>query len=340
MREHRAAAAPAPRGRGQAEVGDLPGVAVGDLGQEQDRRRVALVAHPAESPAVRDEPARQVVEEFGVGRRIAADAEVVDRRDDPLAEQPAPDAVDDHAGRQRILRADEPPGQLQPPALLAVHPRCGGHLERGQEPARHHRAELLGLAADADLGVGDGLRLPDPVDGVSPCCGIGQGQQFSPQALELQPVRALLRLAVRAFGQPLFGAANRVPLRLRLRDPARKFFHPFGRRVGQFRTERHEHLRDVVGQPRAAHLVLHAGRVVGAGEDAGEGVIVRRRDGVELVIVAAGAARRQPQDRARDDVDLLVHVVHVEALLEALVDVLHAQRQEAGRRQQPVSLRV
>src|SRR5947209_3007224 len=60
-----------------------------------------------------------------------------------------------------------------------------------------------------------------------------------------------------------------------------------------------EHRRVVVVEPAAAHLVADAGTVVGAVEDAGQGVVVQRRDRVELVIVAAGAAHRQGQDRAR-----------------------------------------
>ena len=75
-------------------------------------------------------------------------------------------------------------------------------------------------------------------------------------------------------------------------------------------------------------------------EDAGQGVVVGRRDRVELVVVAAGAARRQGQDRPADGVDLLVDVVHDEPDLEPLVDVLHAQGQEAGRDQLLVALAV
>ncbi len=73
-------------------------------------------------------------------------------------------------------------------------------------------------------------------------------------------------------------------------------------------------------------------------EDAGQGVIVGGRDRVELVIVAAGTARRQGQHRAADGVDLLVDVVHDEPDLETLVDVLDAQGQEPGRDQLLVPL--
>ena len=61
MRQHRGADPPAARRRRQPEIRDLPGVAVGDLGQEQDGRRVALVGDPAEPPSTRDESARGAV---------------------------------------------------------------------------------------------------------------------------------------------------------------------------------------------------------------------------------------------------------------------------------------
>ena len=57
VRQRGAAQAAAARGRGQAQVGHLPGVAVEGLGQEQDRRRVGLAPDPAEPPALGDEPA-------------------------------------------------------------------------------------------------------------------------------------------------------------------------------------------------------------------------------------------------------------------------------------------
>ena len=48
---------------------------------------------------------------------------------------------------------------------------------------------------------------------------------------------------------------------------------------------------------------------VAAEEDAGQTVIVGRRDRIEFVIVAAGASQRQPQQRPADDIDLIVNDV-------------------------------
>ena len=61
-----------------------------------------------EAPAVRDEAAREPVEQLGMRRRLAELAEVARRADEPAPEMVLPDAVDDHAGGERILRLREP----------------------------------------------------------------------------------------------------------------------------------------------------------------------------------------------------------------------------------------
>src|SRR5205085_1835105 len=67
--------------------------------------------------------------------------------------------------------------------------------------------------------------------------------------------------------------------------------------------------------------------VFGAGDDAGQRVVVLRRDRVELVVVAAGARHRQAEEGARQGVDAVV--VLVELLGVAVVD--GAEREEAQR---------
>ena len=54
----------------------------------------------AHVPAAVDELAREPVEQLGVARRRALHAEVVQRRDDPRAEEEPPQPVDEHAGRR------------------------------------------------------------------------------------------------------------------------------------------------------------------------------------------------------------------------------------------------
>ena len=52
------------------------------------------------------------------------------------------------------------------------------------------------------------------------------------------------------------------------------------------------------------------------------------------MIVAPSAACRKRQHRASDGIDLLVDVVHDETDFEALINILHAKRQEARREDQ------
>ena len=78
-----------------------------------------------------------------------------------------PDAVDHHAGRQRVLRIGQPVGQLQAAAALAI----GGQrlaAEDLQEAARRLGAEVHRVAAlvDADvvrLALADGVARGSPI---------------------------------------------------------------------------------------------------------------------------------------------------------------------------------
>ena len=57
--------------------------------------------------------------------------------------------------------------------------------------------------------------------------------------------------------------------------------------------------------------------IAGTLQVAGEGVVVPGRYGVELVVVAAGATHRQPEERLGINIDLVVHAV---ALVAADID--------------------
>ena len=115
---------------------------------------------PLDRPAVLHEPDRQVVEQLGVRRGLARGAEVVGRAHQARAEQPVPGAVDDDAGRQRVVVAGEPGGELATAALVA---RECGRLA-GRSPTRRNPrgrlAEVVDAAADVDPRVAD-LRLLD-----------------------------------------------------------------------------------------------------------------------------------------------------------------------------------
>ena len=59
-------------------------------------------------PAVVDEPGGQIIEQFGMSRLVAHHAEVAGSPHQPFAEMRLPNAIDDHARRQRVLRIGEP----------------------------------------------------------------------------------------------------------------------------------------------------------------------------------------------------------------------------------------
>jgi hypothetical protein len=82
-------------------------------------------------------------------------------------------------------------------------------------------------------------------------------------------------------------------------------------------------------------VLVHRPRAL---EHAGQAVVVGRVDGVELVIVATGAAQGQPQERPAERVNLLVDDVHPHLGLVHLGQHLGPQRQEARGDQQFVPL--
>ena len=72
-----------------------------------------------ERPALRDKPGGEMIEQFWMARLLAGDAEVVDGGDDAAAEEPAPDAVDQHAGGERIVGGGDLGGEQQPGRHIA-----------------------------------------------------------------------------------------------------------------------------------------------------------------------------------------------------------------------------
>src|SRR5215469_3154413 len=68
-----------------------------------------------------------------------------------------------------------------------------------------------------------------------------------------------------------------------------------------------------------------------AAEDSSQRVVVLLRDGVELVIVAAGAAERQAEKRLAHGVNLLIDGIHARLFLVSPADDLRAEHKKAGR---------
>ena len=71
-----------------------------------------------QGPAGFDELHRQVVEQFRVSRRIAAEAEIARRADDAEPEMMHPHAIDDHARGERVGGIDDGLRQFEPPAAV------------------------------------------------------------------------------------------------------------------------------------------------------------------------------------------------------------------------------
>src|SRR5262245_63604662 len=93
-----------------------------------------------------------MVEELQVRGWVASQAEVAGSGDQPLAEVPVPDAVDDDPGGERVLRVDDRLGQLEPAAPLPKRPPfgTGQHFE---ELSRYGLAWPAGIAPHEDSRV-------------------------------------------------------------------------------------------------------------------------------------------------------------------------------------------
>ena len=168
-----------------------------------------------------DEPGGEPVEQFGMTRRFAAEAEVGRGRDDPPAEVVLPDPVDHHPGRQRIARA----GSASAPARAArsrLRRRPGWRLavqeRKPRNSARHDRARTGRITAAAGvrrrrLALGDGIapgrsggsdvRLqPDQLvcatpPGGAPISGSLLDSSDRDRPLRASSIRSLIRLELR-----------------------------------------------------------------------------------------------------------------------------------------------
>ena len=91
---------------------------------------------------VRDKVRAQPLEQFRIGRRVAC-AKVIHRLDDSLAQELAPDPVDDGAREKGVLGVDHPVHQL----AARVGPRSVGHFRTVRHLGReHHFRQRMGDA--------------------------------------------------------------------------------------------------------------------------------------------------------------------------------------------------
>ena len=111
------------------------GIGLDGAGRRHARGLVGLRADDLtnqlfERPTLRDKPRGEMIEQFRMARLLAGGAEVVDGGDDAAAEEPAPDAVDQHAGGERIVGRRDPGGEQQPGRRVAGMARVAiKHLE-------------------------------------------------------------------------------------------------------------------------------------------------------------------------------------------------------------------
>ena len=129
-------------------VGEVPlvgGVALVPLGSTRWYVRELQMSRTSALRSYFDvgEPLAQLFEQLGV-RRGVADAEVVDRLDDPRADEVGPDAVGERRGEPGVLRRGEPLGQDDAAVLAGDVGRLAA-----EELRLHHRAAdgVVDLAA-------------------------------------------------------------------------------------------------------------------------------------------------------------------------------------------------
>ncbi len=230
---------------------------------------------PLDRPAVLHEAARQIVEQLGMGRRFAQIAELARRIHQTATEVVLPHAIDDHAGGERRGVFHDRLREFETAAAGGEPARQAGLRRKGREEAARHGgpqivriaalhelqitrhahlvvelcAVLLFLLHDEQRGLLDGVRHFHVVmrSGGLQCGNLG---------LEgLRLLGEILRLLFLQVGDPLF----------QRRDLVARLFH---------------RLPEIVPHDR------HLGELHG-GENAGECVVVLRRDRVGLVIVAA-----------------------------------------------------
>ena len=223
------------------------------------------------SPAVLLELLGQEVQQLGMARAIAHEAEVVRSVDDPFAEVEGPNAVDDDARGERMLRIGEPVCEDQTRILSVGR---GRRRALGQQHAQRAHVHSLALVFElapvqhVDLGavlvvVGDGGDV------------VGRGRQLG---FELGVLRLLLFALL---------ALEQQDLAAHLLELAAQFLglvSPFGRRH----------------RAPERHVPLRAGA-----EESLELVVVAMLDRVELVVVAARTAHGQPEEGRTDYVGAL-----------------------------------
>jgi hypothetical protein len=98
-----------------------------------------------------EKPGGQMVEQRLIDGGIPLKPEVARRGHQGRAEVPAPDAVDEHAGRERIVAGGDRAGQFQPAAPLLGKGLRPDMLEHAEKLPRSLGTADVRLAADVDI---------------------------------------------------------------------------------------------------------------------------------------------------------------------------------------------
>ena len=215
--------------------------------------------------------------------------------------------------------------------------RSTGDGKCRRETAGNTWPAAFGFTANADGGIADVLRFAQAMDGVAARAGVGEVQQLRLQRLPFDAIGLLPGLAVRSQSQAFATVADGVPFLLCRRDRSIEFAGFF---IGYGRDERgqlHQHLGFVVIESGASHLAADADSIVGTGEDSSQRIVIGGGDGIEFVVVAAGATHRKSKGGACQRIDLLRGIIHHESLFKPLVHVFGTEREEAGGSQEAVA---
>ena len=233
---------------------------------------------PFDRPAVFDEVSGQPFEQVGVSGFLAERAEVAGAADQPTAEVPGPDTVDEHLGSERVRRGHHRFGQPQPAAAFREHLRIGA----GQQLQEAARCDGTGLA------------------------------EIAPQ----RDRHVLVAGVAENVGRRICGRC-RVPERFQLGlFLGQVSLLGVGRLVASL-TDLGGQLLHLSVEPLDGSVVVVVGLQLGGGgqrlddhlrvvEDSGQRVIVLVRDRVELVGVTAGTGNGQSEKSSGESVDAVV----------------------------------
>ena len=249
--------------------------------------------------------------------QVALAAKFLARRHEADAEEPLPDPVYDHAGRERVLRSDEPPGQSH-----AIKPPFCGQVHR----AKYHRHALRDLVAEV-LPVAAKLDLRHPP--------LVARKLLKHRHRDRRHLRQFLAQVGDDFSGRLKFGRFRHPRRWRrlelgnLRDDTGDFLLD----GGPLRVDR------LPGKRRQGRLVFTVcvGRIV---EDRVELEVLLLRERVVLVVVALAAAHRRAHPRAHGRVDAVDDRHRAKLLVDRATFAVAERVAVEGRRDPVVERRI